>query len=63
MNQKTRNRIQEIIDELEGIGNEEQEKYDNALENLQGSERYEKIQENAENIEEGIECLRVIVDF
>lgn len=76
MNKKRLERLNKIIDtlenlhiELEEIQQEEQDCYDNAPENLQYSERYELMQENADsmqdaydNIETALETLQEVSD-
>ncbi len=63
MNGSQRQKIQMMINELESIMEEEQEKYDNAPENLQSTERVEKFQENAEQIQEAIDSLEVAMEI
>lgn len=63
MDQKTRDTIQKMMDQLECFRDEEQEKYDNAPEGIQATERFERIQGNADNLDEALEYLREIVDF
>ena len=58
MNKKQRERLNELIEQVEGIvseieemAEEEQEKYDNMPENMQDSERGEAFQEAAVNLQ------------
>jgi len=62
MNKKDREKLQEFIDNLTCFQESEQEKYDNAPENLQNSERIEKFQENADSIQEAIDILNNILE-
>lgn len=52
MNKAQRKKLQFAIDIISEISEEEQEKYDNAPENLQETERVEKFQEDAEALQE-----------
>ena len=58
MNKQQRKRLNELIEQVEGIvteldemAQEEQEKYDNMPEGLQESERGEALQDAADNLE------------
>jgi len=62
MNQKERERLQIIRDELQCMQECEQDKFDNAPENLQDSERYERIQEIADSLQEAIDNLDNILE-
>ena len=62
MNNKQRKRIQTILDELYEIQEEEQEKYDNAPEGLQDTDRVYKFQENADEIEDIILSLESLME-
>lgn len=71
MNKKRLSEINECMNILEGLKNdieyckvkleelrdEEQDCYDNAPENLQYSERYEKIEENASNLDSIVDSV------
>jgi len=57
MNKNDRKEPQEIIEKLEFLQEAEQEKYDNAPENLQESERVTKFQDNADQLQEVIDTL------
>lgn len=57
MNQKQRDKLSEIINELEFMEVDERDKYDNAPEGLQDSERFQKFEENADSIQEAIDSL------
>ena len=62
MNMQDREKLQQLIDELSGMQEAEQEKYDNAPENLQETERVEKFQENADQIQEAIDTLTYLLE-
>jgi len=62
MNKQDREKLQDLIDELSYIQEAEQEKYDNAPENLQDTERIEKFQENADQIQEAIDALESVLE-
>ncbi len=62
MNKTQRYIIQECINTLSEIMDEEQDKFDNAPENLQGTEQYEKFEENAEQIQEAIDILEEVIE-
>ena len=62
MNNKQRKRIQTILDELYEIQEEEQEKYDNAPEGLQDTDRVYKFQENADEINDIILSLESLME-
>jgi hypothetical protein len=72
MNNKTRDEISGIIERLENnatvifyllefIACDERDKRENAPENLYDSERYERMEEIADSIDEAIEQLREVV--
>ncbi len=60
MNKKQYDRLERIIGELREMLEEEQDKVDNAPENLQNSELYERISENIDKLEEAIGTLEGI---
>lgn len=60
--EKLASHIEDVIADLEMIRDEEQEKVDNAPENLQYSERYEQMQEIADTIQSVIDELDNAVD-
>jgi len=62
MNKEQRERLQNAIDIMTEVQEEEQEKYDNAPENLQDSERVEKFQENADELQEAIDAVTQLVE-
>ncbi len=62
MNKQDREKLQQLSDELSYIQESEQEKYDNAPENLQNTERIEKFQENADSIQEAIDVLSHVLE-
>jgi len=62
MNNKQREKIRKIIEQLEKIQEEEQEKYDNAPEGLQDTDRVYLFQENADSLQEVIDILTDVVE-
>jgi len=62
MNKKQRQKLEKIKEQLQEVQIEEQEKFDNAPENLMESEMYEKIQENADTLEEIIDNLEELLE-
>ena len=61
MNKRQREKIEEMIAELEQIQEEEQEKYDNAPEGLEDTDRVLRFQENADNLQEAIDILQEVI--
>lgn len=64
MNDKRRNKLKSVevlidraISLAQTVLDEEQDCLDNMPENLQGSNRYEKIEEATERLEDAIQCL------
>lgn len=62
MNDKQRKRLQEALDILTEIQEQEQEKYDNAPENLMYTEKFEKFQETADSLQEAIDIIQPIIE-
>lgn len=62
MNKEQREQLQKAIDIISEIAEQEQEKYDNAPENLQDTERVEKFQEDADSLEEIRQELESILE-
>lgn len=62
MNQEQRDKIAKIIEQLEELESEERDKRENAPENLYYSERYEQMEETADEINDTIEQLREIAE-
>jgi len=62
MKQKERKLLQITRDELQQMQDCEQEKYDNAPEGLESSERYERIQEIADSLQEAVGILDGILE-
>ena len=62
INQKQRDKLAEIINELEFMEVEEREKYENAPEGLQDSERFRKFEENACSLQEAIDLLTEVME-
>ena len=60
--EKLASHIEDVISDLEMIRDEEQEKVDNAPENLQYSARYEQMQDIADSIQLVIDALDNAVD-
>ncbi|MCK5018124.1 MAG: hypothetical protein KAS32_13790 [Candidatus Peribacteraceae bacterium] len=57
MNNEQRDKLSEIIDTLTDMESEEREKFDNAPEGLEDTERVLKFEENADSIQEAIDAL------
>lgn len=55
--EKIANNIELLIEGLQRIQEEEQDKYDNAPESLQESERVQQYETNAQELEEAIENI------
>jgi len=55
-------KVREAISVLEGIRDEEQEKFDNLPEGLQASPTGEKLSEGSENLSSGIDTLTSAID-
>jgi len=62
MNNKQREELRKALDILTQVQEEEQEKYDNAPEGLQDSERVEKFQENADSLLEAIVIIEEVLE-
>ena len=62
MNKDQKKILQEALDILTEIQEEEQEKYDNAPESLQDTDRVNKFQEDAENLQEAIDIVQSIIE-
>jgi len=63
MNQEQRKIILSMMEGLEEIADEEESKFDNAPENLQFSDRFEKIVDGAESIREAISILEDVIEW
>jgi len=61
MNERQRRVIRRIIANLVEIRDDEQDKYDNAPEGLQDTDRVYAFQENADNLQEAIDILTDLV--
>lgn len=57
MNNKRRNKIQNIIDHLEDVIADEQDAYDNMPEGIQGSDKGEVMEEGLGNLNEAKDLL------
>ena len=59
--------LQNISEELEALGDEEQEKFDNLNEGMQAMAKFQKLEENAEGFytaQESIEeCINTLDEF
>lgn len=55
--------IEEIKIDLENVADEEQESLDCIPENLQGSERYEQMEEAVDNLCSAAQCLEEAMDY
>lgn len=55
--------IEEIKIDLENVADEEQEAIDCIPENLQGSERYEQMEEAVDNLCSAAQCLEEAMDY
>jgi hypothetical protein len=62
MNQEQRKRLQDALDILTEIQEQEQEKYDNAPEGLQDTDRVNKFQEDADELQEAIDIITAILE-
>ena len=62
MNKEQRNKLQQAMDILTEIQEQEQEKYDNAPEGLQDTERVQKYQEDADALQEAIDSLSNVIE-
>jgi hypothetical protein len=70
MNKQQRKVLASIISQLdtlkysiEEIQLEEQEKYDNIPENLQGCERGERLESNSDNLQSAVSSIEEAVDY
>jgi hypothetical protein len=62
MNQKQRDRLQEAVDILAEIQTQEQEKYDNAPESLQDTDKTQKFSDNADKLQEAIDMVNEVLE-
>jgi soluble cytochrome b562 len=62
MNQEQRKKLQGALDILTEIQEQEQEKYDNAPEGLQDTDRMNKFQEDADELQEAIDIIQSILE-
>lgn len=62
MNQKQRDRLGKIVEELEELVEVEEEKYENLPESLQESEKGEELQEDIYCLQEAADLLREVAE-
>ena len=62
MNKEQREKLQGALDILTEIQEQEQEKYDNAPEGLQETDRVQKFQENSDNLQEALDTIQGVLD-
>jgi len=62
MNQEQRKKLEEVLGILTEIQEQEQEKYDNAPEGLQDTDRVNKFQEDADELQEAIDIITAILE-
>jgi len=62
MNAEQREKLQQAVDILTEIQEQKQEKFDNAPEGLQDTERVQKYQEDAENLQEAVDIITPILE-
>jgi len=62
MNKEQRKRLQNALDILTEIQEEEQEKYDNAPEGLQDTDRVLKFEEDAEKLQEAVDLVNEVME-
>jgi len=62
MNKAQRKRLQDALDILTSIQEEEQEKYDNMYEYFPDSEQTEKLQENADTLQEAVDLIEQVME-
>jgi hypothetical protein len=63
MNKQQRKIINDVIEKLDKIAYEEREKYENAPEGLQDTDRVLKFEEDADRIQEAIDILLEILEY
>lgn len=61
MNKEQRKRLQNALDILTEIQEEEQEKYDNAPEGLQDTDRVLKFEEDADKLQEAVDLVNEVM--
>lgn len=62
MNDRRRKELYDIIDKLESLINNEQESFDNMPENLQFSEKGEKLEENIDSLTEARDIITTVAE-
>ena len=62
MNKEQRKRLQNALDIITEIAEEEREKYDNMSEYFPDSEKTEKLEENADNLDEAVGYIEEVLE-
>jgi len=62
MNAEQRTRLQEALDIITEVQEQEQEKYDNAPENLMNTEKFEKFQEYADELQNAVDSIQTVME-
>ena len=62
MNKNQRAKLQDALDIVTEIQEQEQEKYDNAPEGLQDTDRVQKFQEDADSLQEAADSIQTVLD-
>lgn len=62
MNDRRKKELYDIIDKLESLINNEQESFDNMPENLQFSEKGEKLEENIDSLTEARDIITTVAE-
>jgi len=62
MNSEQRSKLQEALDIITEVQEQEQEKYDNAPENLVNSEKFEKFQEHADELQNAVDSIQTVME-
>jgi len=63
MNKNRRQRISKILNQLEGIMEEEQEYFENIPENMQDGQYAEKSQESIDQLEYAVDALQQLLEL
>ena len=62
MNAEQRTQLQKALDILAEVKEQEQSKVDNTPENLMNSEKYEKMQENVDSLQEAEDLIQQVME-
>lgn len=62
MNKEQRKKLQNALDILTEIKEQEQEKFDNAPDGLQDTDRVQKFSDDADNLQEAVDIIQEIMD-